>query len=264
MATLIFAAGLVIGVLMGLLGGGGSIMAVPVFVYAGGMPAKLAIALALVVVGCTSAVGVIPHLRRGHVDVRRAAVFVSVSSGGSFLGARASVVLTGEMQLLIFAIVMSIAAFFMIRPSRTAREQPTATSSAEILRTIFPAFGVGLLTGIVGVGGGFMIVPVLTVVLGMGMQRSIGTSLLIIAVNSLFGSLGYLSQNELWDMAARTTVMSIPLTTFTAGFLACTFAGVVIGSRWSDRLPPAVLKRTFGFFLLCVSGSMILQRLGWW
>ncbi|MFM7773274.1 MAG: sulfite exporter TauE/SafE family protein [Candidatus Kapaibacterium sp.] len=267
MTSLVFAVGVAIGILMGLLGGGGSIMAVPVFVYLCGMSPKLAIVLALVIVGCTSAVGVVPHLRRGNVDARRAAVFAALSSVGAFLGARVSIFVTGEFQLLLFSVVMAVASFFMIRPTgqdRADAEPPIRQGVRDLLRTAGPAVGVGVLTGIVGVGGGFMIVPVLTLILGMDMRKSIGTSLLVIALNSAVASLGYLSQDGMWGSVMTTDVLALPLSTFAPVFLACTFAGVIIGSRLSDRVPPSMLKRAFGFFLLSVSVMMISQRLGWW
>ena len=266
MEVAVFAAGIVIGILMGLLGGGGSILAVPVFVYACGMPPKIAIVLALVVVGCTSAVGALSHFRRENVDIPKALIFSVFSSVGSFAGARAAVFLTGEIQLLIFAVIMLLAAFFMLRPRRTqssSRPEPRANSSM-FMRVALPSLGVGLLTGLVGVGGGFMIVPVLSLILGMDMAKSVGTSLVVIAVNSLFGSIGYFSQSDLAATMTAISVGSLPVTPFLIIFLGCMFLGVWAGSALSSRVPAATLKRMFGVLLLVVATMMITQRLGMW
>ena len=266
MEAAVFAAGVVIGVLMGLLGGGGSILAVPVFVYTCGMPPKIAIVLALVVVGCTSAVGALSHFRRGNVDVPKALIFSGFSAVGSFAGARAAVFLTGEIQLLIFALIMLLAAFFMLRPRRTqstTRPEPRANSSM-FMRVALPSLGVGLLTGLVGVGGGFMIVPVLSLILGMDMAKSVGTSLFVIAVNSLFGSFGYFSQPDLAAAMNTINVGSLSITSFVLMFLGCMFLGVWTGSALSSRVRAATLKRMFGVLLLVVATMMIAQRLGMW
>ncbi|MFN9777238.1 MAG: TSUP family transporter, partial [Candidatus Kapaibacterium sp.] len=124
--------------------------------------------------------------------------------------------------------------------------------------------GVGLLTGLVGVGGGFMIVPVLSLILGMEMAKSVGTSLFVIAVNSLFGSIGYFSQPDLAAAMSSLNVGSLSITSFVLMFLGCMFLGVWTGSALSSRVRAATLKRMFGVLLLVVATMMIAQRLGMW
>lgn len=233
-----------VGISLGALGGGGSILAVPILVYVARLPAKEAIASSLLVVGGTSAVGALRHWRYRNIDIRAALFFGTASMGGSFLGGRAARSLSGTLQLTIFAVVMLAAAIFMFRSGRKEQELP------GVRRPVWSAlagFGVGVLTGVVGVGGGFLIVPALVLLTALPMNRAIGTSLLVIAMNSVSGFLGYLGKVSIdWRFALTFTLIAA--------------AGVVVGSSWARDASPAALKKAFAIFLVVVAAIMLVEN----
>lgn len=178
-----------IGVSLGLLGGGGSILVVPVFVYVLGFGAKEAIAMSLAVVGLTSLFGAYGHWRAGNVDLRVALIFGAVAMAGTYLGARVAVFFSGAAQLILFAGAMIAAAVFMFRDRTPGAEDVDGeaiysnTSKRMSLKLIVPeGLAVGVLTGLVGVGGGFLIVPALVLLGKVPMKVAVGTSLLVIAM----------------------------------------------------------------------------------
>lgn len=244
MLTLAFA--IVIGVALGMLGGGGSILTVPVFTYVAGLDPKVAIASSLPVIAVISAVGAIGHWRSGHVQVRTALVFGVLTMLGGFTGARLAVFLSGRAQLLIFAVIMLVAAASMLRAAkeRAADAEPPTLKFGTLLPL---GLGVGALTGLVGVGGGFLIVPALTQLGGLPMHRAVGTSLLVIALNSFAGTLGYLGQVEL------PLPLLIP-------FTALAIVGILIGSLTARRVPQAALRRAFAVLLLLVAAFILTQN----
>lgn len=247
MVAMAVALGVMIGASLGLLGGGGSILTVPIFVYILGFPAKEAIAMSLAVVGVTSAVGAAGHWRAGHVDVRTGAAFGTVAMAGTFAGTRLAGFLSGTTQLAIFGVVMLLAAAFMFRGRRDApaaeRRQGAATSLVML-----EGLAVGLLTGLVGVGGGFLIVPAL-VLLALPMRTAVGTSLLIIAGNCAAGFYGYLGQ--------------VPLTWLSMGLVtAGTLPGIALGTWLHRFVPQDKLRRGFAVFLLLVAAFILYQNLG--
>ncbi len=253
-----YAFAIAIGFSLGLLGGGGSVLALPVLVYVMGVPTKPAIASTLVVVGTVSLLGVIPHWRRGKVNLKTAAVFGSATSVGAFAGAKLAALpfVTEGLQMTIFAIAMLVAAWFTIRRSSPP---PTASVPPELaayprpvckycwLWLLTEGMGVGLLTGLVGVGGGFAIVPALVLLANVPMAEAIGTSLLVIAANSAIGFLGYLG-----------TVSLDPglLVSFT--FFAA--IGTVGGSYASQFVPARVLQKGFGYFLVAIATFVLFQN----
>jgi uncharacterized protein len=197
--------GFVIGLSLGLLGGGGSILTVPVFVYILGFGAKDAIAMSLVVVGATSLVGALSHWRKGHVNIRVASIFGAVAIVGTNLGTHLAMRLSGADQLAIFATIMLIAAGFMLRGPQAEAGSHHAQTSALFASTAIKGLVVGSLTGLVGVGGGFLIVPAL-VWGGLPMREAVGTSLLVIAMNCGAGFYGYLGQVKVaWLSVALVT-----------------------------------------------------------
>jgi uncharacterized membrane protein YfcA len=246
MLSLAFA--VVIGIALGMLGGGGSILTVPVFTYVAGLDPKVAIASSLPVIAVISAVGAFGHWRAGHVQVRTALVFGALTMMGGFTGARLAVFLSGRAQLLLFAAIMLIAAVSMLRaaPEKAADAEPASLK----IGTLVPlGLGVGALTGLVGVGGGFLIVPALTQLGGLPMRRAVGTSLLVIALNSLAGTLGYVGQ------VALPFKLLIPFTALAVG-------GILIGSVAARRVPHAALRRAFAVLLLLVAGFILSQNWG--
>ncbi len=212
----ILAAG--IGISLGLIGGGGSILAVPILVYVIGVPPKSAIAMSLVIVGTVSLLGAIPHWKLGNINLKKAFLFGTAAMVGAYLGARLATLpfVTGTLQMLLFAMIMLLAAALMIRsPNRTPAPKSAPDSSVALqpvgksywLWLLSEGIGVGILTGLVGVGGGFAIVPALVLLAQTPMKEAVGTSLLIIACNSVAGFLGYLGHVDLnWQLMASFTV----------------------------------------------------------
>ena len=235
-----------IGLSLGLLGGGGSILTVPVFVYVLGIAAKPAIAMSLPVVGVTSLVSAALHWRLGNVRVRTAIPFGLLAMAGAFAGAKLSVLMSGTSQLALLAVVMLAAAGSMLR--RGGAQSPAAAGSSPRLALIVPvALGVGVLTGLVGIGGGFLVVPALVLLAGAPMKEAVGTSLLVIAMNSVSGFAGYLGTVTLdWGFLASFTTVAV--------------LGALAGTALVARVPQATLKRVFAVFLLVMGGFVLYQN----
>ena len=232
-----------IGLSLGLLGGGGSILAVPVLVYVARVDVHAAIGMSLAVVGTTALVGGLVHARAGRVDPRAAALFGGAGMLGAPLGAQATHAVAPRVLLLLFAALMLAVGGLMLRGRAgarpgTPRPHPVAVPAA--------GFGVGLLTGFLGVGGGFLIVPALTLLTRLPIHAAIGTSLLVIAANSAAGVLGHLRQGEM------------PLG-LTAAFTASATLGALVGVRLASSLDPARLRRAFAVFVILV-GLFLLAK----
>jgi len=235
-----------IGLALGTLGGGGSILTVPVLVYVLGYDPKLAIAMSLPVVGTAALVGVVSHWRAGNVRLQTAAIFGSVAMVGSYTGARASIWLTGRLQLLILGSVMIVAAASMLRSSIREGIAPTMESQPHPAIMLSVGFGVGLLTGVIGIGGGFLIVPALVILGRVPMKSAVGTSLLVIAMNSLSGYLGYHGREIVpWDFVVR--------------FSAVAVVGILAGTALVRHISTRQLKRAFAL-LLVVIGVLVLWQ----
>ena len=233
-----------IGVTLGLLGGGGSILTVPVFVYVLGMEAKPAIAMSLPVVGITSLVSAGLHWRLGNVRVRTAIAFGALAMIGAFAGARLSVLVSGGVQLALLGAVMLAAAASMLRGGPTQAEHNVSRSH---LRLVPVALAVGILTGLVGIGGGFLVVPALVVLAGVPMKEAVGTSLLVIAMNAASGFAGYVGTVRMeWG--------------FLAGFTTVAVLGALGGAMLVKRVPQATLKRIFAVFLLGMGAFVLYQN----
>lgn len=242
--------GFLVGLTLGLLGGGGSVLTVPLLVYAVGLGAKEAIAGSLAVVGLVALVGVWRHARAGNVDTRTALTFGGVAMIGAFGGARAAAFIPGRVQLVGFALVMLVAAHFMFRGRRSGPvpdgDAPPRAAPGAVAAT---ALAVGSVTGLVGVGGGFVIVPALVLVLHLPMHRAVGTSLLVIALNAAAGFAGYLGQVRVpWALLA--------------GFGGFAVLGIVVGARLMPAVPAAALRRGFALFLVAVACFMLLRNAG--
>jgi uncharacterized protein len=238
-----YAFGLVIGLSMGLLGAGGSILTVPIFAYVMGFPPKEAIAGSLAIVGLSSAAGAVGHWRDGNLSVRTAFLFGGVAMAGAYIGARLATFIRGEFQLLLLAAVMLPAAVFMARP---AKVEPSAgpVQAERTLLTVAVALAVGSLTGLAGVGGGFMIVPALVLLLGCSMRKAIGTSLAIIAANSVAGFAGYVGRVPIrWG--------------FVAAFGAFAIVGTLVGTWLARRVDAAALRHAFAMLLVAVAMYII-------
>lgn len=236
-----------IGLSLGLLGGGGSILTVPIFVYVVGFGAKEAIAMSLAVVGATSLLGAVGHWRGGNLNLRVALVFGAITMAGSYVGSRLSALFSGAAQLALFAVVMLVAAFFMFRGRGSVDAAERAAGDRLPIGLIAtPGVAVGVLTGLVGVGGGFLIVPALVLLGRVPMKEAVGTSLLVIAMNSAAGFAGYLGRVQMaW--------------TFMAVFTAVAAVGIFIGTWLVRFVPQRALRRAFAVFLV-VMGGFILYR----
>lgn len=230
-----------IGVSLGVLGGGGSTLAVPVLVYVARVDVHAAIGMSLAVVGATALVGSLVHARSGRVDVRAGTLFGLAGVLGAPLGAQATHLVPPRVLMLLFAALMLAVGALMLRGRGTARPAPASPH-----RAAGPAagFGVGLLTGFLGVGGGFLIVPALTLLAGLPIHRAIGTSLLVIAANSAAGVASHLRQGEM------------PLR-LTAAFTAAATLGALAGVRMGSSLDPLRLRRAFALFVILV-GLLLL------
>jgi cytochrome c/uncharacterized membrane protein YfcA len=234
---------LAVGLSLGLLGGGGSVLTVPIFKYVLGFDAKQAIAMSLVVVGALSLIGAARHWRAGRVDVRVAAIMGGIAIPASYVAARLAVFISGAAQLSMFAIVVCVAAISMLRPRPDDNE---AAAPAHLGRLFPAALGVGALTGLIGVGGGFLIVPTLVLFGGVPMKVAIGTSLLVIAANCAAGFAGYVGH------------VSIPWANV-AEFTAIAALGIFGGAQLCEFVSPARLRRGFAVLLLGVGIAVFAQ-----
>ena len=259
-----YLAAIFIGLSLGIMGGGGSILTVPVLVYLMGVSPVLSTAYSLFVVGSTSVVGAAGYLRKGLVSLKTAVVFLMPSLLAVFVVRRVllpaiphalftvgGIVFTKDLLVLVaFAVLMVVAATSMIRSS-----QAKVVPDAELHQP--PAFNyplvlgiglvVGTLTGFVGAGGGFLIVPALVLGARLPMKLAVGTSLAIIALNSLIGFSG--------DLSAGTPIAW----SFLLGFLAFALGGIVLGTYLARFIPGARLKPAFGWFTLAM-GTFILTK----
>ena len=237
-----------IGLVLGLLGSGGSILTVPVLVYLAGEPDKVAIAESLAIVGAIAAVGALPYARQKLVDWHSVLYFGVPGIAGTYGGAALSTYVSGAVQLALFAIVMLIAAVLMFRGGRTTDADAPAARQ-PLWKIAGEGLIVGVLTGLVGVGGGFLIVPALVLLGGLSMRLAVGTSLLIIAAKSAAGFWKYLDVLDGAGLHVDWRLIGL--------FAAIGIAGSFVGNALSHRVPQAQLKRGFAVFLV-VMGAFIL------
>jgi len=237
-----------IGVSLGLLGSGGSILTVPVLVYLLHQDEKVAIAGSLFVVGSIALAGSLQFLRAGFIQWRSVLIFGVPGMAGTWIGAAIAAHVSGVVQLALFAVVMLLASYLMLRPPDLAHADGRPRASWKIA---IDGLVVGIVTGLVGVGGGFLIVPALVLLGGLSMHQAVATSLVVIALKSYSGFYKYLdvlSQQSLtldWRTLLFVTVLGI--------------AGSVVGSRIARRVPQEKLRRWFGLFLIAM-GIYILSR----
>ncbi|CAN5377585.1 sulfite exporter TauE/SafE family protein [soil metagenome] len=248
MIVLGYALAALIGLSLGLMGGGGSILTVPIFVYVLGFDPKLAIAMSLPVVGITSLVGALGHWRAGNVRLGVALLFGAIAMLGAYGGARMAVYVSGLFQLTLLAVVMVVAAISMFRSARRSGTGLAAEEERSMsLPLLIPvAIGVGVLTGLVGIGGGFLVVPALVLLGRVPMKKAVGTSLLVIAMNSASGFAGYIG------------TVKVPWA-FMAGFTAVAVVGILAGIALVRFVSQRALKQGFAVFLLMM-GTLILYK----
>jgi uncharacterized membrane protein YfcA len=237
-----------IGVSLGLLGSGGSIITVPVLVYLLGQDEKIAIAGSLFVVGSIALVGSLQYVRAGLIDWRNVLIFGAPGMAGTYLGAMIAAYVSGVLQLALFAVVMLLASYMMLRPAKLT---DTDHVPREAWKIAVDGLMVGIVTGLVGVGGGFLIVPALVLLGGVSIHRAVATSLVIIALKSYSGFYKYLDvldeQNLHLDWQTLLLVTALGI------------AGSFVGARVARQLPQQKLKQGFGLFLI-VMAIYILAR----
>ena len=193
---------------LGLLGEGGSILAIPIFVYVLGVDRALAIPASLVVLGLTSFLGSIPHRRAGNIDFAAALCFAFGSVSGSVAGAELGLRINDVIQMIVFGCVMLMAAIFMFRERKSLEGK---VEGKPIWLLLLMGALVGILISFVGVGGGFMYVPALVFLVGMTMKRAVGTSLLIIGLNAAVAFGRYLLAGEIRSGFANAHIGDLPL-----------------------------------------------------
>jgi len=256
-----YAGAVLMGFSLGLLGGGGSILTVPILVYLFGMDVVTATGLSLFIVAATSGAGLFSHHRQGNIEWRTASIFGAASIFSVYATRRWLVpalpdpllrvggvaVGKGETILALFALVMLLSAWSMIR----RRNHPVHTGDGRLHLPSLLLIGllVGLLTGVLGAGGGFLIVPSLVLLAGVDMKRAVGTSLLLITVNSFIGFLG----DRHVHLADHVTIL-LP-------FLALAMLGIVVGARLGKRTSNAKLRPAFGWFVLAMGTYILLREL---
>jgi uncharacterized membrane protein YfcA len=236
-----------IGLSLGLLGGGGSILTVPILVYVSGFAPKQAIAMTLPIVGITSIAGAMLHWRQGNVRIATAIPFGLIAMAGAYLGARVSLLVTGSAQLLLLGVIMlSVAVSMLLRGPR--KPEPAGDQRSGRWATLgLLAITVGLLTGLVGIGGGFLVVPALVLGTSLHTREAIGTSLVVIAMNAAAGLIGY------------TGRISVPWG-YTGAFAAVALLGILLGSRLNQQLSGETLRKAFAVFLILVGVYVIVQN----
>ncbi len=235
-----------VGVSLGLLGGGGSILTVPILTYVVGMAPQAAIASSLFIVGTTSAVGMWSHARAHRVRWRTGAIFGAAGMVGALVGGLLGGLLPGSLLMLGFAAMMIATAVAMIR-GRNRPEEPGSEHTRPAFRIVLDGLLVGGATGLVGAGGGFLVVPALTILGGMPVAVAIGTSLLVIAMKSYAGLAGYLF----------SVAINWP---FVLGFTAAAVVGSFAGAGFAGRLPATTLRKGFGYFVLVMGAVVLVQE----
>ncbi|MBK8500434.1 MAG: sulfite exporter TauE/SafE family protein [Flavobacteriales bacterium] len=249
------------GLSLGLIGGGGSILTVPILVYLFGVDAVLATAYSLFIVGLTSLFGSFSHMRLGNIHWRTAVVF-GIPSIAAVFATRAWLVpaipdplfhMHGNAvskalgMLIFFALLMVAAAYSMIRKPKKATDSSSGGSQFNYPLILAEGAVVGTITGLVSAGGGFLIIPALVLLAKLPMKQAVGTSLIIIAAKSLIGFTGDLRGDEVMDWS------------FLLLFTAIAIGGIIAGSMLSKRIPNEKLKPAFGWFVL-VMGIYIIGR----
>lgn len=243
--------GLAVGVVVGMLGAGGGILSVPILVYILGQEPHQAAAASLVIVALTACVSIIPHARAGRVNWRDGLVFAALSALGAFAGARLSARVAPTLLMVLFGALLSVVAVVMLRNAWKMRGEAADAMHREARTTnplalIAVAALTGVLTGFFGVGGGFVVVPALVLVLHFSPKMATGTSLLVMIIASAFGLLGRIGSGvELnWAIALA--------------FAAASMCGGLVGARLTTKVKESTLTLCFGVLLAAVAlGTMI-------
>lgn len=258
-----YIAALFIGISLGLIGGGGSILTVPVMVYLFGVSPLLATSYSLFIVGSTSLIGAASNLRKGLVQVKTALLFGTTSITTVFLTRKFIIpaipksfghiggfeITESIVTMVLFAILMVVAAVAMIKNGSEADCKPGEDKKhTSMLKLLMYGVLIGLVTGLLGAGGGFLLIPTLVLLLKLPMKEAVGTSLFIIALNSLIGFLGDLGHFAIdWQFLLIITAIAI--------------AGILLGGLLSKKIQGEKLKKGFGWFVLVMGTYIIVKEL---
>lgn len=224
---------MLVGLTLGVLGGGGSILMLPILVYIAGIAAQQAVPMSMVVVGGTSLLGTLLHAYRGNFHVKAAVLFSITGVVGSFLGSYLTHMVSQRVLMGIFAGLMLVVGLVMVFGPREAHQ----SQQCRVLRCLLMGAFVGVLTGFLGIGGGFMIVPALVLVAGIETKHAVGASLAIITLNAVAGVFGQVQQTSFdWLL--------------TAGFLGLAIIGMLGGLVVAKKLPGETLRKAFGWFVV--------------
>jgi len=253
MSIAILFSGLFTGFMLGIFGSGGSIATTPALLYLLNVEPKSAIAMSLGIVAITATISAFQHWRHGNVNLKVTAVFGAFGVMGTYAGALLGIITPVTIQLTIFALVMYAAAWKMLKPQHKSVGAAAVIDCPngdcdefQYTHIAIHGIAVGVLTGVVGVGGGFLIVPALVLLSGLPMKQAIGTSLGIVALKSFAGFAGYAGAVDI-----NYTLM--------ANFTAVAIVASFIGSLISHRLPSTLLQKGFGSFLVVVASYIILK-----
>lgn len=256
-----YIAAILIGISLGLIGGGGSILTIPVLVYLFGVEPLLATGYSLFIVGSTSLVGAIKNYRKGNVNVKTALLFSLISTitvlvtrkfllhiiPDELFTISGYMVTKSLMTILLFAVVMMIAAVKMIAGEQP-EECPECATKVQPGKLLYSGIGIGLLTGLLGAGGGFLIIPSLIFLFRLSVKQAIGTSLLIIAINNLLGFTGDIFHTTVnWSLLLPVTAVAV--------------AGIFIGSKLGEKIQGEKLKKGFGWFVLVMGIYIIIKEI---
>lgn len=257
-----YIASVLIGVSLGLVGGGGSILTMPVLVYMFGLSPVVSTSYSLFIVGSTSLVGAYDNYQRGFVKIKTALLFGLISTGTVYLTRRLLVpgisknfFKIGDFQvtwplltMVLFGLLMVAASMGMIRDKNSKPGCLECDLGGNLVRLVFSAIGIGFITGFLGAGGGFLLIPTLVLVLGMPMEEAVGTSLFIVALNSLAGFTGDLGHIAIdWYLLLTITLIAV--------------TGIFLGGRLSRKFNSSQLKKGFGWFVLAMGCFILVKEL---
>ncbi|QHS63998.1 sulfite exporter TauE/SafE family protein [Chitinophaga agri] len=254
-----YIASLLIGISLGLIGGGGSILTMPVMVYLFGVSPVTATSYSLFVVGSTSLIGAARQYKDGTVNIRMALLFAATSVVTVFITRKWLVpvipahiatlngfaITESWLTMILFAVLMLVSAVFMMRNKKVTEVKG---QKIRFMKLVIYGTGIGLVTGLLGAGGGFLLIPALVLLLHLPMKEAVGTSLLVIALNSLIGFMGNVQDKGMdWRLLITVTLLAM--------------VGIFAGSYLNHKVPAGKLKRGFGWFVL-IMGIYILVREG--
>jgi uncharacterized membrane protein YfcA len=262
MEILAYIASALIGISLGLIGGGGSILTMPVLVYLFGLNPVLATSYSLFIVGSTSLIGTVDNYRKGLVNVKTALLFGLSSISTVFVTRKflipvipdnlftiGSFVITHNiLTMVLFAMLMIVAAIAMIRNGKNVEPDTVSGKKLNLPKLLLFGVAIGLATGVLGAGGGFLLIPTLVLLVGMPMKEAVGTSLLIIALNSLIGFAGDIGHFQInWLFLLTITAIAT--------------GGIFIGAAINKKINGTNLKKGFGWFLILMGTYIIVKEL---